>query len=266
MTIQKEANSAVFEQPATLESWDNDYYHPLAEQYYDEAIVTMLKLMEVKVGATVLDAGCGPGVHSVRVAREGHRVCAIDISQTMLDEAKSRVSRSGLASQVEFRQEDLTKLSFPDASFGYVFSWGVIIHIRSVERALDELCRIVQPGGRLALYVTNNSSWDGRLEALARIVLRKREMGREEHKLGSGIWYEMHGEKLWVWRFNIPELISQLEDRGMHFRHRVIGEFSEIQRRVRGPFRKALLRLNNRLYRLKFPPGPAVANLLVFEK
>jgi 2-polyprenyl-3-methyl-5-hydroxy-6-metoxy-1,4-benzoquinol methylase len=49
----------------------------------------MLRLMGVEPGARVLDAGCSHGVHSVRVARAGFRVCAIDNSQTMLREAQS---------------------------------------------------------------------------------------------------------------------------------------------------------------------------------
>src|SRR5262249_33692703 len=49
--------SAVFERPATIESWDRDYYHPIAERYYDRAIPEMLRLMEVEPGARVLDAG-----------------------------------------------------------------------------------------------------------------------------------------------------------------------------------------------------------------
>ena len=43
----------------------------------------VLRLMGVEPGARVLDAGCSHGVHSVRVARAGFRVCAIDNSQTM---------------------------------------------------------------------------------------------------------------------------------------------------------------------------------------
>ena len=76
----------------------------------------------------------------------------------------------------------------------------------------------------------------------------------------------MHGQKLWVWQFDIPELQRQLEARGLHSTHRVAGEFSEFQRRVKGPLRRMLLRLNNLYYRAHLPPGPAVANLLVFQK
>ena len=54
--------SNVFEQAATVASWDGDYDHPIAERYYDIAVPTMLKLMGVERGDMVLDAGCGPGV------------------------------------------------------------------------------------------------------------------------------------------------------------------------------------------------------------
>jgi len=184
----------------------------------------------------------------------------------MLQEAQSRIAAAGLTSAVEFRQEDMTRLTFPDASFRYVFSWGVIIHIHDVEKALDELARVVEPGGKLALYVTNSKSWDHKLEALLRFLLRKPLVGREFLRLGNGIWYEMHKQKLWVWQFDIRELERQLEIRGLHLTHRVIGEFSDIQRRVKGPLRWMLLRLNNLCYRLKLPPGPAATNLLVFMK
>ena len=47
---------------------------------------------------------------------------------------------------------------------------------------------------------------------------------------------------------------------------RVVGEWSEIQRRVRGPLRRSLPHGNNLAYRLGLPPGPAATNLYVFEK
>jgi ubiquinone/menaquinone biosynthesis C-methylase UbiE len=256
---------AVFEQHATVKSWDSDYYHPIAERYYDRAIKMMLRLMNVGPGAEVLDAGCGPGVHSIRVARAGFRVRAIDISQTMLNEAKARVAEAGLSAAVEFQQENLTRLTLPDASYKYVFSWGVIIHIHDVEKALDELARIVAPGGRLGLYVTNRKAWDHKLESLARLLLRK-PVGRESLSLGNGVWYDMHGEKLWVWQFDIPELQRQLERRGFRVTHRMIGEFSELQRRVGEPLRRILLRLNNLCFRLNVPASAAVTNILIFQK
>jgi 2-polyprenyl-3-methyl-5-hydroxy-6-metoxy-1,4-benzoquinol methylase len=257
--------TAAFEQASTIEKWDRDYYHPIAERYYDRAIPAMLCLMGVSKGATILDAGCGPGVHSIRAAGAGCQVIAIDVSEAMLREAQSRVAAAGVAPAVEFRQEDLTKLSFPDGSFRHVFSWGVVIHIPEIEKALDELCRIIATKGSLALYVTNRNSWDQMFERVARFVLRKPIIS-ERFPLGSGSWFGLSGERIWVWQFNIPELIREIETRGMKCTYRSIGELSSLQRHFKWPLRDALLVLNNLCYRIGFSPVGAHTNLLVFAK
>ena len=246
-------NDSVFNLEEKVKSWDWDYYHPIAQCYYDRAIPTMLRLMEVEPGATVLDAGCGPGVHSIRVVRENCRVCAVDVSQTMLQEAETRVEHAGMNHAVEFQKEDLTNLSFEDSSFPYVFSWGVIIHVPDIEKALDELIRVVAPGGKLALYVTNKTAWDHKVESFARFLFRKPLSGQKSLPMGNGVLYDMHGEKLWVWQIDEAALTKYLETRGFLPIHHVVGEFTEIQRRVGGVPRRLLLRLNNLYYRLKLP-------------
>jgi SAM-dependent methyltransferase len=184
----------------------------------------------------------------------------------MLQEAGKRVALAGMTKRVIFSQEDLTDLSFPDGTFNHVFSWGVIIHIPDVKRALRELARIVAPGGTLALYITNKTAWDHKLEWLVRFIIRKPNKGRRSLQYGSAVEYELHGEKLWVWQFDIPMVQKLLEANGLTITHRVIGEFSEIQRRVKGPIRFGLLHLNNFLFRLRFPARFGVCNLLVFKK
>jgi cyclopropane fatty-acyl-phospholipid synthase-like methyltransferase len=79
----------VFEQAATVASWDDDYYPSAANRYYDLAVPTMLKLMGGKPGDIVLDAGCGPGLHTIRAVKFGCRVTAVDLSTAMLAEAAS---------------------------------------------------------------------------------------------------------------------------------------------------------------------------------
>jgi ubiquinone/menaquinone biosynthesis C-methylase UbiE len=112
----------VFEKKSTIEQWDEDYYHPIALKLYDRAILNMLQMMAVEPGATVLDAGCGPGVHGIRAAKAGHHVCAIDISEAMLEQARQRAEAENVADRIEFYQQDLTELDLADSSFRYVFS------------------------------------------------------------------------------------------------------------------------------------------------
>lgn len=255
----------IFEADTTVQKWDDDYYTPISEKLYDRAVSDMFGAMDPPQGATVLDAGCGPGVHSIRAARAGYDVHAIDISSTMLDHARHRVAENGFADRVRFDQMDLTKLPLADSSVAYAFSWGVTIHIKEAERAFSELARILRSGGRLGLYLTCRTAIDHKLENLARAILRK-PLKLEHQPLGDRLLYRMNDEDLWVWRFDSPALIEHLAGLGLDLRYQRSGEFSEIQRRFSGPFRNLLLRLNNLLYALNAPASLAVTNLYVFEK
>jgi len=261
----KTSKRLIFEEEATVSDWDSDYYHPIAVRLYDQLVPDMLKMMGAKPGSTVLDGGCGPGVHSVRAARAGCNVMAIDISETMLGHAKQRVEEAGFGDMVEFAQKDLTNLDLPDESFEHVFSWGVIIHIREIELALENLARIVKPGGSLALYLTSDSAVDHKLESTLRFVTRK-PLNLQKLPLGDGVYYDMNDQKLWVWRVNASAVTKYLAEKGFRLTHRRIGECTEIQRRVNGFPRRALLRMNNLAYRFHVPPSLGCTSLFVFKK
>lgn len=55
-----------------INQWHTDYYHPISLKLYDWAVEDMLRLMEVEPDATVLAGGCGPGMHSIRIAKSGY--------------------------------------------------------------------------------------------------------------------------------------------------------------------------------------------------
>ena len=70
MTVQ---TAGVLENLKTFETWQKDYYEPTAIRHYDRAIARMLSVLKPSSGSTVLDAGCGTGVHSIRVTlHESH--------------------------------------------------------------------------------------------------------------------------------------------------------------------------------------------------
>ena len=71
----------------------------------------MLRLMGVERGAKVLDAGCGPGVHSVRVARAGCQVCAVDITDHVAGSAGADRGRPGFLHH-RIPGRSMTRLSF----------------------------------------------------------------------------------------------------------------------------------------------------------
>lgn len=93
--------------------------------------------------ARVLDAGCGPGHHARFMARVGHEVTAVDLSEGMLRIARARVHG------VRFARMDIQALSFPGGSFDGVWCAAAGMHIPREEilRLFRSFHDLVRPGG-----------------------------------------------------------------------------------------------------------------------
>jgi len=255
-----------FDHSATTKTWDELYYNdPLAIRFYDDAIGRVLEFLQATPGDRLLDAGCGAGVHAIRAARQGCLVDAIDFSRAALDDAEARAQSAGVLDQIRFLEEDLTKLSFGDGSYDKIFSWGVLIHIPEIERALDELARVLAVGGRLVLYVSNSTA----MQLIPRRVRRWFASGRSDTQrlpFGFATRVDLHGEQIWVWFNDVAAIVSHLDSRGLTLLAREAGEFSDQFLRFSGPLRRVLLRINNLWFRFRLAPALAQNNLLVFEK
>jgi SAM-dependent methyltransferase len=94
-----------------------------------------------------LEVGCGPGELAARVRETiGAKVIAIDVSPRMVELARGR--------GVDAREGDVQHLPFADSEFDCVVAAWMLYHVADVTRALDELARVLRPGGRL-VAVTN---------------------------------------------------------------------------------------------------------------
>jgi SAM-dependent methyltransferase len=102
----------------------------------------------------VLDFGCGVGRLAIAFAQTGSRVVGVDVSESMLAEARRNCAERGTA-DVELRRSD-DELSQVDGSFDLVHSAIVLQHI-GVERGrhlFRKLVERIRPGGIGALHVT----------------------------------------------------------------------------------------------------------------
>lgn len=99
-------------------------------------------------GHRVLEVGCGTGCDLLQFARHGARAVGVDITPEHLRLARERVGRLA-----EVREADATSLPFSDGSFDYVYSHGVIHHIENPRKAVEEILRVLKPGGRFNVHV-----------------------------------------------------------------------------------------------------------------
>jgi SAM-dependent methyltransferase len=104
----------------------------------------------------VLEIGCGSGVHTKALAAAGARVTGIDLTPRAVELTGRRLAAHGLAATVV--EGDAERLPFPDASFDWVWSWGVIHHSSNTERVLEEIARVLRPGGGVGLMVYHRTS------------------------------------------------------------------------------------------------------------
>ena len=109
-------------------------------------------------GKQVLEIGPGAGGHSAMFARHGAIVTAVDITQVRADATAAKFKTLG-ADDCVAMQGDAEDLPFEDNTFDIVYSNGVLHHTTSTETALDEVFRVLKPGGRAVILLYCKSSW-----------------------------------------------------------------------------------------------------------
>ncbi len=110
-----------------------------------ELLATWARL---EAGQRVLELGCGTGLFSKKLQREGLYLTAIDISLDLLSDAVRENKTVG------FIQADAHRLPFADNTFNAVVGSSVLHHLQ-VGLVLREIRRVVQPGGRIAFAEPN---------------------------------------------------------------------------------------------------------------
>jgi 2-polyprenyl-3-methyl-5-hydroxy-6-metoxy-1,4-benzoquinol methylase len=108
-------------------------------------------LLEVKAGCSVLDVGSGAGEFLIELCStvEKVRAVGIDTSQTMVATATSRARSAGVA--VQYSIGDVQELRFPHESFDRVSCSRVLAHVENLRAALNEMTRVLAPGGRIVI-------------------------------------------------------------------------------------------------------------------
>ena len=130
-----------------------------------EQVDRMETLLGVEPGARVLDLCCGPGRHSLELARRGYVVTGVDRTAEYLRRARRKARREGLS--VEFVKADMREFVRPGAFDAVANMFSAFGYFRDPEddaRVLRNVGESLRPGGRLLIDVVGK-------EVLARIFL-----------------------------------------------------------------------------------------------
>lgn len=116
-------------------------------------------------GRRVLEVGTGMGVDHVRFARAEACLSGVDLTPLHLEVTAARLRREGLSS--ELIRADAEALPFPDASFDHVYSCGVLFLVPEIQRAVNEIYRVLRPGGEGLVMLYHKTSFHYYLKTLA---------------------------------------------------------------------------------------------------
>ena len=101
----------------------------------------------------VLEVGTGPGFFAILLAEAGYRVTAIDLTPSMLDEARRNAGK--LCACIDFREMNAQNLAFDDESFDVIVSRNVTWNLPEPDLAYAEWVRVLKPGGLLMNFDAN---------------------------------------------------------------------------------------------------------------
>ncbi len=104
---------------------------------------TLIALAQVQPGERALDLACGTGDIAFAAAAKGARVVGLDLTHRMLQLAAQK-SRAA-----EFVTGDMTSLPFPSQAFDLVTTGYGLRNVPDLNLAIDEIARVLRPGGRL---------------------------------------------------------------------------------------------------------------------
>jgi len=157
----EEQNRTIEHFNARSEYWYEVYQHEqsLASYALRKQHRFVLDLVQQTNGASrILDVGCGTGVTALELAHLGYEVDGLDIAPKMIQRAQNEAEQHRL--NCAFKVGIAEHLPYLDQDYDVVIALGLLGNILDDKAALNEMARVLKPGGRLILTMPNALALD----------------------------------------------------------------------------------------------------------
>lgn len=165
---------------------DDHYFHDgyLTDQRADDDAAEILGLLELAPGARILDAGCGDGRISVRLASVGFEIVGVDQDPDQIERARALSVERGVHVDLHVGAIEEFESSEPfDAALLWFTTWGFAS--ADVNRAiLSHLAELLDPGGTLVLETLNPASVARYVSVHPEEVVTERKGNRQVDRYG----------------------------------------------------------------------------------
>jgi ubiquinone/menaquinone biosynthesis C-methylase UbiE len=131
--------------------------YAIIHQQRQVTALAWIDALELAPGSRALDVGCGAGFVTVALAQRGFLVHAVDTSAAMVEQTRQHALAAGIADRTNARSGSADDIPEPDDSFDLVVALGVIPWLDQPTRAIQEMARVLRPGGYLVLSADNAS-------------------------------------------------------------------------------------------------------------
>ena len=169
---------------------ERDFYEKFREHRYrtEWHIPLLVPFAEAKA-QKVLEIGIGNGADAAMFALHGGIYTGVDLTEAALEATRRHFEVLGLSGT--FQKENAERLSFPAASFDIVYSHGVLHHTPHPQKAIEEVYRVLKPGGRAIVMLYHKRSFNYyirimlymRLKVLLKIASKASRWKRDRQRL-----------------------------------------------------------------------------------
>ena len=127
-------------------------------RYTQEYHIPKIANFENWKGREVLEIGCGLGTDLLQFARAGAQVTGIDLTPRSVELTSRRFELYGVKGH--FEVGDAENLNFANEIFDLVYSHGVLHHSPNTQKAIDEIYRVLKPGGKTIVMLYHKNSYN----------------------------------------------------------------------------------------------------------